>query len=92
MNFFVQKNTTYRNRPFKQNNIKLNNPLTKRQGDTQEEIEQNIADNCNLNAMRVLDEEGPQAIFNKIDVHHLYGYKAVSTLCSIVRIIGIEPI
>lgn len=63
MNFFVQKNTIYRNSPFKKNNIKLNNPLTKRQGDTQEEIEQNIAENCNLNAMRVLDEEGPQAIF-----------------------------
>lgn len=35
--------------------------------------------NCTPNAMRVLDKEGPQAIFNKIDVHHLYGYKAGST-------------
>lgn len=31
---------------------------------------------CSPNAMRVLDKEGPQAIFNKIDVHHLYGFKA----------------
>ena len=34
---------------------------------------------CSPNAMRVLDEEGPQAIFNKIEVHHLYGYKAGDT-------------
>ena len=35
--------------------------------------------NCSPNAMRVLDKEGPQAIFNKIDVHHLYGFKAGKT-------------
>lgn len=35
--------------------------------------------NCSPNAMRVLDEEGPEAIFNKIEVHHLYGYKAGDT-------------
>lgn len=35
--------------------------------------------NCSPNVMRVLDEEGPQAIFNKIDVHHLYGFKAGKT-------------
>lgn len=35
--------------------------------------------NCSVNAMRVLDEEGPEAIFNKIDVHHLYGFKVGST-------------
>lgn len=29
---------------------------------------------CSVNAMRVLDEEGPEAIFNKIDVHHLHGF------------------
>lgn len=29
---------------------------------------------CSPNAMRVLDEDGPEAIFNKIDVHHLYGF------------------
>lgn len=29
---------------------------------------------CTQNAMRVLDKEGPQAIFNKIDVHHLHGF------------------
>ena len=34
---------------------------------------------CSPNAMRVLDKEGPQAIFNKIDVHHLYGFKAGDT-------------
>lgn len=34
---------------------------------------------CSPNVMRVLDEEGLQAIFNKIEVHHLYGYKAGST-------------
>lgn len=34
---------------------------------------------CSLNAMRVLNEEGPEAIFNKIEVHHIYGYKAGST-------------
>lgn len=34
---------------------------------------------CSPNAMRVLNEEGPQAIFNKIDVHHLYGFKAGKT-------------
>lgn len=34
---------------------------------------------CSPNAMRVLDKEGPQAIFNKIDVHHLYGFKAGKT-------------
>lgn len=34
---------------------------------------------CSPNAMRVLDKEGPEAIFNKIEVHHLYGYKAGST-------------
>ena len=34
---------------------------------------------CSPNAMRVLDEEGPQAIFDKVEVHHLYGYKAGST-------------
>lgn len=30
--------------------------------------------NCSPNAMRVLDEEGPQAIFDKVDVHHLHGF------------------
>lgn len=35
---------------------------------------------CSVNVMRVLNENGPQAIFNKIDVHHLYGFKAGSTL------------
>lgn len=35
--------------------------------------------NCSPNAMRVLDKEGPEAIFNKIDVHHLRGFKAGST-------------
>ena len=35
--------------------------------------------NCSPNAMRVLDKEGPQAIFNKIDVHHLCGFKAGKT-------------
>ena len=35
---------------------------------------------CSQNAMRLLDEEGPQAIFNKIEAHHLYGYKAGCTL------------
>ena len=40
-----------------------------------EETEQNIVENCSPNAMRVLDEEGPQAIFNKIEMHHLYGFK-----------------
>lgn len=34
---------------------------------------------CTPNAMRVLDKEGPQAVFNKIDVHHLYGFKAGDT-------------
>lgn len=34
---------------------------------------------CSPNAMRVLDEDGPEAIFNKIEVHHLYGYKAGDT-------------
>lgn len=34
---------------------------------------------CSPNAMRVLDKEGPEAIFNKIEVHHLYGYKAGKT-------------
>ena len=34
---------------------------------------------CSPNAMRVLDKEGPQAIFNKIDVHHLYGFKTGDT-------------
>lgn len=34
---------------------------------------------CSPNAMRVLDKEGPEAIFNKIEVHHLYGYKAGDT-------------
>ena len=34
---------------------------------------------CSVNAMRVLDEDGPEAIFNKIEVHHLYGYKAGDT-------------
>lgn len=34
---------------------------------------------CSPNAMRVLNEEGPEAIFNKIEVHHIYGYKAGST-------------
>ena len=29
---------------------------------------------CTQKAMRVLDKEGPQAIFNKIDVHHLHGF------------------
>lgn len=35
--------------------------------------------NCSPNAMKVLDEEGPEAIFNKIDVHHLYGFKTGDT-------------
>lgn len=36
--------------------------------------------NCSPNAMRVLDEEGPQAIFfNKIEVHHLHGFITGST-------------
>ena len=35
--------------------------------------------NCTPNAMRVLDKEGPQAIFNKIDVHHLHGFITGST-------------
>lgn len=34
---------------------------------------------CSVNVMRVLNENGPQAIFNKIDVHHLYGFKAGGT-------------
>lgn len=34
---------------------------------------------CSPNVMRVLDEDGPEAIFNKIEVHHLYGYKAGDT-------------
>lgn len=34
---------------------------------------------CSPNAMRVLNEDGPEAIFNKIEVHHLYGYKAGDT-------------
>ena len=29
--------------------------------------------------MRVLDEEGPQAIFDKVEVHHIYGYKTGDT-------------
>lgn len=35
--------------------------------------------NCSPNTMRVLSEDGPQAIFNKIDVHHLYGFKTGDT-------------
>lgn len=35
---------------------------------------------CSVNAMRVLDKEGPQAIFDKVEAHHLYGFKAGSTL------------
>ena len=92
MNFFVQKNTTYWNRPLKQNNIELNNPPAQRQGDRPKWTEQNMAENCSPNVMRVMDEEGPQAIFDKVEAHHIYGYKAGDTLCSIVRIIGIEPI
>lgn len=34
---------------------------------------------CSVNAMRVLDEDGAQAIFNKIDAHHLYGCITGST-------------
>lgn len=34
---------------------------------------------CTQNAMRVLDKEGPQAIFDKVEAHHLYGYKAGDT-------------
>lgn len=34
---------------------------------------------CSPNVMRVLSEDGPQAIFNKIDVHHLYGFITGST-------------
>lgn len=34
---------------------------------------------CSPNAMRVLDEEGPQAIFDKVEVHHIYGYKTGDT-------------
>lgn len=34
---------------------------------------------CSPNAMRVLDEDGPEAFFNKIEVHHIYGYKAGDT-------------
>lgn len=35
--------------------------------------------NCSPNAMRVLDKEGSQAIFNKIEAHHIYGFKAGKT-------------
>lgn len=34
---------------------------------------------CSVNAMRVLDEEGPQAILDKVEAHHLYGFKAGGT-------------
>ena len=34
---------------------------------------------CSPNAMRVLDEDGPEAIFDKVEAHHLYGYKAGDT-------------
>ena len=34
---------------------------------------------CSSNAMRVLDEEGPQAILDKVEAHHLYGFKAGGT-------------
>lgn len=35
---------------------------------------------CSPNVMRVLDEDGPEAIFDKVEAHHLYGYKAGDTL------------
>lgn len=35
---------------------------------------------CSVNAMRVLNEDGPEAIFDKVEAHHLYGYKAGDTL------------
>lgn len=35
--------------------------------------------NCSVNAMRVLDKDGPQAIFDKVEAHHLHGFKAGNT-------------